>query len=264
MVSAVLEEPGRDDVSTRPWSELDERFRRARRAALAKILETAAPCGPGAERVDEATDADRLDDHAFERLLRLLFEHALQLGLGFARTHGAVADRRELAELLSALDVPCFTGTWTHVGSDGASLLRRSRCSETASRRRCDYWREAMDGLALGLSNGELHHRRHASLGHGDPRCMDVLLEDAQSPLRFGPMGPELREALDRVRASLERLAPGVELEFLGCSEGQLAYRVVRAPEALAVRPMLERALARQRPDLTPMDVTPRPVLAGD
>lgn len=261
MVRVVSLEPRCGSDSASPWEDLARRFHQARRAALARVQ-----AAPGAARRpdDEAHAALELDEEAFAKLTDLLFENARQLGLGFAGRHGAIEGRQELAELLGALELPCARGTWAHAGTEAVSFLRRPRCSGPAQARCCDYWREALDGLALGLSEGRLHHRRHQSRGHGDARCVDVLLEDPQSPLRFRPLGPELRETLARVHAGVSRLAPGAEIEFLGRAEGRLYFRVLQSPEVVALVPMLERALARHRPDLTPTDVTPRSVLVGD
>ena len=55
-----------------------------------------------------------------------------------------------------------------------ALKLERAGCPVAAhGAAACDYWREAISGLVLGMSG--LLHGRHASLGHKDPSCVDVF-----------------------------------------------------------------------------------------
>lgn len=249
-------------------ADLERRFALARRSALRKVGALASePDGAVGTRTaprQEESWLTQLPESAFEALLDLVFEYARQLGLGFQRFHRLRLEHEALVELVEALNLPCARGPWTHLPETASFGLTRAGCGGHQSARACDYWREALDGLVLGLSDGRLHHRRHSSLGHGSERCVDVLTSEPRGAHRFGPLDRPLQETLSRVQSSLERLAPELRVEFLGLSEGRICYRVAAAPEGLAVKPMIERAVHRHRPELTLLDVSPRPVMVGD
>lgn len=228
--------------------ELGDRWARARRAALHAV----------AGRVDGESD-DALAERAFEvdalEAARVTFDNSLLLGKGFRRHHAQVSFG-ELGPTLAALKSPCLRGEWRPHAREAAWVLERSPCGGCAAV--CDAWREALDGLVLGLS-GDGRATRHRSGGHGDASCVDVIYLDPQSRLRFGFIPDSMREGLDAVEKFLGSLK-GTRVRFLGVSEGVLAYEldVEGCGGTEAVTALLTRAVKSRWPGLTPRDVSPR------
>ncbi len=238
--------------------DLAPRFRHARRAALRSLLPEA-----------DGTESD--DDLLAQALARdpvgagkAVFDNSLKLGTAFARFYDKEFTLGELPEVLDALGVPCLGGVWRPAEGEPARILERAGCAGGAlGPATCDWWREAIDGLVLGITGG-IMHARHESVGHGDARCVDVVYVRPESPMRFGPIPPELRETLDRVCRLARVFDSTVQVNFLGISEGTLSYQAKKSGcgGGIAVSALVEREVHRRFPELALMDVSPRSVLA--
>lgn len=194
-----------------------------------------------------------------------MFDNSLRLGNGFRDHHQVALALPDLPLALSTLaehGAPCLRGQWHVAEDDGAVVLERAGCPGACADV-CDWWREAIGGLVLGVTGG-LRHTRHRSLGHGDATCVDVIYRAAESPLRYGPIPDELRPELAAVARTAALIDSTCAVEFLGLSEATLFYRIAPSARDGAVRgqPIVERSLRRRFPDLTPCEVSPRPVFA--
>lgn len=239
-------------------AELGERWARARRSALV-AAGVAGPIAAG----EAAEEAALLEVHpsAVETARTLVFDYSRLLGQGFRRFHRWDGGSAELTRLLSALRLRCLGDATFAELPRGDLELRRAGCAGSRSRRACDHFREAIDGLVLGLSDGAVRHRRHRSLGHGQDVCLDLLLAAPTSPRRFGPVPEELAARLAVLARRLERLCPGLGLEAVGLSESTLCLRWNTSPEGMAAEAMIQRAFARDLPEQAWINVSPRPVL---
>lgn len=236
--------------------DLASRWRRARCAAL----RDAAP-GLDAHQTEESLLPIALD-HAPEAALRLVFEHSKQLGEGFRRFYKLDLPLTELAAFLPLLGVPCLARAWIRAAEEPAYVAEHAGCAAPSQHpRACDYWREAIEGLVLGMT-GAVRHGRHASRGHGAPHCVDVLYVHPQSPLRFGPIPEDLRVGLESVRRVARAFDGSTEIEFLGLSEGVLHYqsRALGGAGSLRINTVIEQGIARRFPGLATREVSARAV----
>ncbi len=241
-------------------SDLAERWRCARRAALKAVVP-----------LDGTDPPDGTEDSWLRRALaqdveathRQVFENSLRLGLGFARYYDHELALDDLPTAVATLASPCASGTWSRDEDEPALRLSRSGCAMAAlGPAACDYWREALDGLLLGITGG-IRHARHRSVGHGDGDCLDVAYVDPESELRYGPIPEEMTAGLAEVERLARTFAGGTRLEFLGISEGVLHYEQTNGhPGQVSVTSLVERALRRRFPTLKLREVSPRSVLA--
>lgn len=196
---------------------------------------------------------------------RRLFENGVRLGEGFRRHHRQTVALDEIPDVLNQLGTRCLGGgRWQSAGAR-AWRLERSPCVTACSATLCDAWREAIDGLVSGLSSGA-RHARTASLGHGQARCVDLVYEGPENPLRFGELENDLIASLESVQRFV-RCFRGADVRFLGVSEGVLVYQFdCGACEAQAgpARQQLEQLLQRKLPHLRVCEISPRAVLAGE
>lgn len=236
--------------------DLRGRWERARRAAAQTLV------GPVDAHVDElalvgcAAEVDEAGLH------RQLFENSARLGEGFVRVEKRRVPLEVIPEVLEALAPPCLgRGRWEAAG-EGAWRLVRPPCTEQCERATCDAWREAIDGLVLGLTGGA-RHTRTSSVGHGQTQCIDLIYSDAENPLRYGEIEENLVPILESVQKFVRRFR-GADVRFLGVSEGVLLYQFDtsgcsggRTPAQALVEQLLEKKL----PHLKVRELSPRPVL---
>jgi hypothetical protein len=169
-----------------------------------------------------------------------------------------------LPRLLSQLDVPCLAfGKWSDVA--GGKTLSRRPCSQNKTAGECDYYREAIDGLVIGLTE-EVRHTRHKSLGHGDDSCLDMLYDDPTTNARFGPLPDDVSEAAGPLQRLLKSFSSDLKLTLLGVSEGVLLYRLEAKDGCSTVslaRQLIERNLSKKVPHLTLRELSPKSVFEG-
>lgn len=236
--------------------ELGARWGRARRAALRAVLDDCAD-------ESESVLAVRAADRNRELLLASVFGNSRRLGEGFCRYHDVTITLESLPGLLTELDeVPCLRNVWQTVPNDAAAVCEQDGCGELVTGALCDYWREAIEGLVLGLTH-DVRYARHRSRGHGDALCRSALFTSATSPRRFGEIPEAMQSALDGLRRRLALMNAAASPRFLGLSEGVLFYELARAghPDAPAVAPVLARFVTERFPGVSVRDVTPRAVM---
>ncbi|MBI2392334.1 MAG: hypothetical protein HYV09_22295 [Deltaproteobacteria bacterium] len=240
-------------------SDLAARFRHARRAALRAVLADANEA-----ESEETLLARALAEADSPKIERRVFENCLALGEGFARFYGATLSLADLPGVLPELDSPCLDGVFAVPGADPALTLLREGCSSPHNGRVCSYWREAIQGLVLGVTGGVIT-ARHESRGGGNERCVDVFHVDPLSPRRFGPIPDDARDALAAVHRLARAFDSSIDLDFLGINESVLHYRVRRRDLAgdFSVSALVERSVRRLLPHLSVREVTDRAVLAA-
>jgi len=256
----ILEHPGFD------VADFDRRWRLARFSAIGACLGESAPSGWSDLSEPEAISLVPVEKA--EHLLTLVFDQCRRLGQGVVRHFGLVWELADLREVLSLSGSACMSGQWR--SHQDAIVLERTGCDGVrgAGRLLCDYWREAVDGLVTGTGEEE-RLARHASVGHGDFTCTDVLYRDtaAASSPRWAPVTHEVSSAL---KATIEQMArSGLRVELKGIAEGTLFYTLESATGAVCgtggklVRETFARAVETRFPGLQSRDITPLAVYGG-
>jgi hypothetical protein len=244
----------------RVLAELTARWQRARRSALAAALSREAGQEPEAALLALALD------QAPEQALRAVFDNSLRLGQGFRRFYRADLTLSDLVRVLPELGSPCLAAAWTHLPEATAYRSDRAPCAAaSAHARACDYWREAVNGLVLGLTSG-VHHARHESAGNGGTRCVDVLYVHPQSPARFAPIPDQISGGLAALCRTACIFDSSAEIEFLGLGENVLYYTVRsnRTDVGLDLTSVIQRGVKRRFPWLTARDASPRAVFTDE
>jgi len=235
-------------------SDLAKRWQYARCAAI----RAAVPDLP--VDVDHDTLITLGLERAADEVLRQVFDVSRRLGAGFRAYHRLDVPLSDLCDVLPRLGAPCLVRRWTRLTDESACRGERGACSDVALHpRACAFWREAIDGLVLGMTSAILF-ARHESRGAGDDRCVDVLYVHPQSSSRFGPIPDEVRDELERIRRTACAFDPSLTVTFLGISERVLYYRAERGGDSGRASSTIEPAVRRQFPHLTLREVSPRPV----
>lgn len=238
------------------FADLRERWRRSRWAALAAVIEPVSR--------DEAEEhlLARALAHDHEQAYYRVFDNSLRLGQSLVRFYRTPITLDTLARELPSLGTPCLQGASTRPSPDEPAFYVERRGCDGASRLVCGYYREAIEGLVLGATGG-LRHARHESRSASAERCLDVIYLDPESPLRFGPIPPEIEPALTSAKRQARAFTSSCELSFLGLSEGVLYYEIKRhgCGDELSLAGLVERAVARKLAGVVCKEVSPRPVM---
>lgn len=215
---------------------VEEFQRRWKLARMSAILESLEECQPsGFNREDEWNLIKSVSEQEHELLLRRVFDNSRKLGLSAVRHFGITLDSEEICSILESSGSPCVRGRWRAYRGDleesdnDARVLKRTACgsSEAPSKVHCDYWREAVDGLVMGVGDVE-RFARHSSLGNGDPECLDVIyLEEPRKNdhrIRWGKIPSEVSAKLKPLLERFERMKVSLCLD--GYSESILYYHL--------------------------------------
>lgn len=262
-------------------AEFSSRWERARLAALRSALNPEVASSNGSALAGEFTLLQKVRPEQREALTRFVFDNSRKLGQSVSRYLGVSFELSDLSGLLRAIQVPCVGGQWR--AHNAAFVLERPGCNwgKELGSLACDYWREALDGLVMGVGENE-RLARHRSYGHGDVNCEDVLfVEEAPAPRvigdteenttpathRFGAVPPEVAVALGDACARFEAMK--VKLLLKGVSEGVLYYEL-KADEGVLcgaggklLHDSLAREMSQRLPHLTARDVAPLAVYGG-
>ncbi len=263
--------------------DFSSRWTRARISALRSTLDSTASGGSGNdESLSEELLLQRVSPEKRDSVLRSVFDSSRRFGMNASRHFGMSFEISDLAEILQSLSIPCFAGKWRSHNS--AFVLERNGCRLLTGLGSvaCDYWREALDGLVVGVGENE-RLARHRSRGHKDTECVDVLfveeyvsprvLDPAASPAliqqsrKYGPVPADVISALDPARQRFRNMK--VQLVLEGESEGILYYRLDADEGVLcgAGGKLLHDSFSREAalvcPNLSVRDASPLAVYGG-
>jgi hypothetical protein len=172
----------------------------------------------------------------FEFALRQVFDNSRKLAISASQHHRIRLEIGDFQQLLNASALPCAQGHWTRRSQ--SHFVSRFGCAHGKSKntRICDWYREAMDGVVVGLGETE-RFVRHRSEAYGDDGCLDIIFDDTQNlaadDMRYGPIPPPLLQHLNSV-VSDWRLR-GFVLAWKGYSAGTLFYTLASHDETEAL-----------------------------
>jgi hypothetical protein len=248
------------------------RWDRARLQACAKTLVEVHAGNPSLINPNEMDLLALCPEEKKDELLKNVFDLSRQLASSAAKFFKVAFEIEDLAKVLTRSGSPCVGGQWaTH---KEAYIYSRKGCGQFNSigSFACDYWREACDGLVMGLGEDE-RFTRHASIGHGDSECLDVIFIDKPtrsksneygSQMKWLPLPEFLKKDLEAVVERMSRLR--IKVEFLGYAEGKVFYLLENKedPKASLCGPggryfhdKLKEEVAKLLPDLVIQDAAP-------
>lgn len=238
-------------------ADFDDRWKRARMAAQRKALGALT-------HENEELNLKAVSHEQREDLLRAVFENSKRLGESIRWHFGAEWEISDFYDVISKLDFQCFKGSWKTI-NEGV-VLERAGCDAErhCGSYACDYFKEAMEGLVLGVSN-EVTFARHESRGHGSQDCKDLFLNCNADELTFAPLTKELIAILEVVNGRMT--GEGVEVTSPGQAEGVLYYswRIHRGESCRDVSSLVEKALTlaltESLVETKIKDITPRAII---
>ena len=194
---------------------------------------------------------------------RAFFANSLALGDSFRRYYGCELTLEQLVTLLAS-SAPRDLRECVLDGDGARVALTSCRDSDGDDESTCEQRREALDGLALGLTGGRVHFAQHRCVRAGDAACTGALYTDPESPSRYGLIPSDVRPQLAAAEARVNRLASPVRVRFVGLSLGTALFvcETFGCGKAdLAIDAMVQAAVTPRAPGLKVANVSPRPVI---
>ncbi len=203
-----------------------------------------------------------------DTLLRNLFDNSRKLALSLSKRLGLTFEVQDFQTLLKSSGIPCVQGEWS--SRPNARVLKREGCDfcHQAGSHTCDYWREALDGLVMGLGDKE-RLARHASIRHGDEYCIDVFYSESvligEPNLAWSPLPEHMALDLYEIAAHFQNHTD-ISIDLKGFREGVLFFEFASTTDKLCgnsnlLATKLKGMIREKFPGLAIKDVTPQAVL---
>lgn len=259
------------------WSDFYRRWGKARISAIRKIIDSdlELPIAEETERglllqlfefVDDCTVAQ--SEKMKILLYRNIFDNSRLLGLGLAKKFGVTFDLLDLRKVLTNSAIPCVNGTWE--SRESAEVLTRNGCNycPNIGSFACDYWREAIDGLVMGLGESE-RFVRHGSVRHNDSKCIDVFFLESHKRIKgsvaWGKIPSHIAPILNSICLEFEN-ENKVVIETKGMKEGILYYELktptdIECGMGSNLIKSFQDKIQNSFPGLQLMEITPKAVL---
>lgn len=249
--------------------DLANRWQKARLSAVENVLQ----CDQGQDLVPSTSLAlqeeellQQVTSEKQEEVLRLVFLNSRKLAQSFSRHHDLVFEIHDFQALVQQADIPCYQGSWQ--SRDKALVLTRGACSYAAAAKdfACTYWREALDGLVMGLGEEE-RSARHGCARIDGGACVDVLFTDANpapgKSEHFGVIPAMLQDDLNEIKVQF-LTSMKTEVEFVGYSAGTLFFHFPKGTSCGSgsiYKSALLSKIQTNHPYIQLQDISPRAVL---
>lgn len=259
------------------WGDFYTRWSKARISAIRKVIDSdlELPILEDTEKglllqlfefVDDCTPAQ--SDKMKTLLYRNIFDHSRALGLGLSKKYKVAFELQDFREILTTSNIPCAKGVWD--SRESAEVLTRNGCDYCTKigSFACDYWREAIDGLVMGLGESE-RYVRHASMRHGDSHCVDVFYLESnkrnKNSLAWGKIPEHIEPILNSLCKKFEEEFK-VLVEIKGMKEGVLYYELKnptdnQCGQGGSLIKTFKENIQNIYPGLQVIEVTPKAVL---
>ncbi len=265
--------------------EFNQRWLKARISALSELDANVQDLDPNNPEPTSSQESDLIDrllspdasrepvevEETKDILLRRVFDNSRKLAMSLSKHLGMTFEVKDFQGLLTASGIPCAQGQWSSRAN--ARIINRKGCDfcVTSGSIACDYWREALDGLVMGLGEKE-RFVRHASIRHGDEECVDVFYLETNNSIdesfAWGPVPEHM--ALDIMEISAYfKYKNDVDIYIKGFREGILYFQFESSTDSLCgnTNTIMSKFYGQVRekfPGLQLMDVTPQAVLGTE
>ncbi|MFN8576392.1 MAG: hypothetical protein U0354_06005 [Candidatus Sericytochromatia bacterium] len=209
-----------------------------------------------------------LSEEKKEELLRDIFDISRKFGLKFLSENKLdYLDIKQFQEILEVLDIPCLSGVWSS-DSDKAFSIKRDKCEYKEKALTCLFWREAIDGLTMGLGDSLRYSRHKSRYFSKDKECVDVIYDSNKINLRWDKVPEDISI---KFQPLIEKLnTKQVELNFIGYAEKTIYYKIKDSNENLSgfrrkfLIETIEKFCSEKVPEINLFEISPRAVIEGE
>jgi hypothetical protein len=176
---------------------------------------------------DDSEEADLIrviPVESWDEALKKVFDYSRKLAISASKHFKMTLETDDFRRMLEKSTIPCTQGQWSKNSSSVYVTTSRCHAAQTKEKRFCDWYKEAIDGLVMGLGDTE-RYVRHGAQAYGDLECVDVIYDDRpglDADLTYAPIPPPLLGSLDDIVAKVFKT--GMQLSFVGYRAGTLFY----------------------------------------
>jgi hypothetical protein len=202
-------------------------------------------------------------------LLRKIFDFSRIFGLEVLKSEKGVLSFEKVVEIIKSLNIGCISGNWEKSQEEDSVTIKRKTCPYNADKELiCLYWREALDGLVMGLGDTE-RYSRHKSLKYGlNDSCVDVIYDSSKIDLSKDKVPAEILKCLEKKEAKLAE--KGIKVIPIGFNERTFFYTLKDLNTEISpfrrkyLRESLEKSLEKKFPFIELVEMSPRAVIEGE
>lgn len=167
--------------------------------------------------------AGYLNENKQDLFLRSVFDENRKLGLKIIDETSSLKPDI-IINFFESANIPCLAGNWVPLDDNETFILERKKCPCPVNAFACTFWREAADGLMMGLGDTE-RYVRHKSIIYGNnSSCVDIIYDSKKTDYKWGDVPKEINKAIAPVIEKLSVI--DVKLIVEGFSEKTLFYQI--------------------------------------
>lgn len=210
---------------------------------------------------------ENISEEKLELLLRKIFDLSRELGLKIL-AESETLNLEKITEILNSLEIPCIEDSFVFDDKNNFAKSTRNSCLCSANEKSCQYWRESLDGLIMGLGDNE-RYVRHSSILYGkNPNCSDVIYDSSLNDMRWGEIPLEISNSLNNVIEKYQK--KDVQIILKGFNEKTLYFQIKDKDTNLSgfrrkfILENMEATFNKKFPDFKLFEISPRAVIEGE
>lgn len=210
---------------------------------------------------------DSLNEEEKESLFRKIFDLSRKIGLEILEKTEYLTIK-ETIETINGLKIPCIDDSFKFDEKTKSANSTRKTCICNANETSCQYWRESLDGLIMGLGDNERYVRYQSILFGKNETCVDVIYDSSVNDLKWGEIPFEISSNLKHIIEKYQK--KNVEIILKGLNEKNLYFQIKDKDSNLAgfrrkyILENFEETFKKKFPDFNPIEISPRAVIEGE
>ncbi|MFN8671584.1 MAG: hypothetical protein U0457_05780 [Candidatus Sericytochromatia bacterium] len=196
-----------------------------------------------------------------ETLLRKIFDESRFLGLKQRKNN--ILNLEEIISFISSLEIDCFNREIQQ--KDNYLSLEKKDCFyKNQNSYICTYWKEALDGLIMGLGDQE-RYSRYRSIKYGKNKtCIDAFYYENNRELQYGEVPEKIINFI--IRKNKKYSENNLQIKPLGLNENTFFYNIKDSSEISPFRKKFiieafEKTFRKNFPDFIPFENSPKAVI---
>lgn len=213
------------------------------------------------------SNLENISEEKFELLLRKIFDLSREFGLKIL-AESETLDLEKISGILNLLEIPCIEESFVYDEKNNSAKSIRNNCLCSANEKSCQYWRESIDGLIMGLGDNE-RYVRHSSILYGkNDNCTDVIYDSSLNDMRWGEIPLEILNSLNNVIEKYQK--KDIQIILKGFNEKTLYFQIKDKDTNLSgfrrkfILENMEATFNKKFPDFNLFEISPRAVIEGE
>lgn len=210
---------------------------------------------------------DSLNEEEKESLFRKIFDLSRKIGLEILNETGYL-ETKQIIKTINELKIPCIDNSFEFDEKTNSAKSTRKTCICNANETSCQYWRESLDGLIMGLGDNERYVRYQSILYGKNDSCVDVIYDSSINDMKWGEIPDEISDSLKKTIKKYQEKA--IQIILKGLNEKTLYFQIKDKSDNASgfrrhyVLENFEQIFKKKFPNLNLCEISPRAVIEGE